>query len=308
MNSNKDLVIEQLMLSNSDDSFVPQLNIAFAIDQNYLKPCGICMFSILKNNPKINFDFHILTNHFDSFGFDKLLKQFSNFRIHIYKINTSYFDSLQTTGHFTTAIYYRLSIAAILKDKVEKFLYLDADILCFSKLDDLLDINIENYILAAIEDEYVRKDYIAELGLPENSKYFNSGVLLINTKAWLDFDLLEKFKNKISLRAYKYPDQDVLNILLNNKILFIDEKFNYFSEKAIQPVFKHFVSTPKPWSVCVTGNADYLNYYNQSPWKDKPLDTPRNSKEAKKYAIKLIKSGEFIQSFKWFLMYLRKKI
>ncbi len=308
MNSNKNLVIEQQMLTSSDATFVPQLNIAFAIDQNYLKPCGVCIFSILKNNPNINFDFHIFTNYFNSFGFDELLRKFGNFRIHIYKINTSYFDGLQTTGHFTTAIYYRLSIASILKNKIEKYLYLDADILCFSKLDELLDVSLDAHILAAVEDEYVRKDYISELGLPPNSKYFNSGVLYINTQKWLDFDLLEKFKNKINLRSYKYPDQDVLNVLLKNDILFLNEKFNYFSEKDITPVFKHFVSTPKPWSICVSENLDYLNYYYESPWKDQPLDAPRNSKESKKYAIKLFKSGDFLQSLKWFLMYLRGKI
>lgn len=307
MNSNQNLVIDQFMLSNSDTDFFPQLNIAFAVDQNYLKPCGVSIFSILKNNPNINFDFHIFTNYFDSFGFDELLEKFKNFRVHVYKINTSYFDSLQTTGHFTTAIYYRLSIASILKDNVEKYLYLDADILCFSKLDELLSINLENYILAAVEDEFIRKDYIVNLGLSQNKKYFNSGVLFINTKSWLDFNLLEEFKRKISLRPYKYPDQDVLNIILQDKIKFLDEKYNYFSNKDIYPVFKHFVSTPKPWSICVSNNLDYLNYYYESPWRNTPLDAPRNSKESKKYAIKLFKSNSLLKSFNWFLIYLRKK-
>lgn len=49
VNSNQNLVIDQFMLSNSDTDFSPQLNIAFAVDQNYLKPCGISIFSILNS-------------------------------------------------------------------------------------------------------------------------------------------------------------------------------------------------------------------------------------------------------------------
>ncbi|AOA57465.1 glycosyltransferase family 8 protein [Acinetobacter larvae] len=303
-----DLVSDFFSLSNVADDFSPNLNIAFAIDKNYLKPCGILIFSILKNNPHIKFDFHIFTNYFDSFGFDELLKQYSNFRIHVYIVNTSYFDNLQTTGHFTTAIYYRLSIAHILKSKVDQYLYLDSDILCFGKMDDLLQIEIKDHVLAAVEDIYVRKDYIQDLGLRSDSQYFNSGVLFINIEKWLDFEVLEKFKQHINLRAYKYPDQDVLNMILENKIVFMNEKFNYFTDHNIQPVFKHFVSTPKPWSICVSQNEDYLQYYYASPWRDCPLNPPRDAKEAKKFAIKLFKSNKMIESFKWFSIYLRRKL
>lgn len=306
--SSKNLVLDHTVFSSLDDlNFEPQLNFVFAIDKNYLKPCGILIFSILKNNPTIKFDFHIFTNFFDDFGFNELLKSYPNFRLHVYKINTSYFDELQTTGHFTTAIYYRLSIAEILKNKVDTYLYLDSDILCFSKVDDLININLENHILAAVEDIHIRKDYIENLGLPKNTQYFNSGVLFINTEKWLESNILEKFKEKINLRDYKYPDQDVLNILLLDKVLLINEKFNYFNEGEIKPIFKHFVSTPKPWSICVSNNDDYLEYYYQSPWKNLPLDAPRNGKEAKKFAIKLFHLKKYAESLKWFIVYLKEK-
>ncbi|EPK5866144.1 glycosyltransferase family 8 protein, partial [Acinetobacter baumannii] len=205
-------------------------------------------------------------------------------RIHVYILNTQFYDNLQVNGHFTTAIYYRLSIASILKDKLDNFWYLDADILCVDSIKGMLSIDINNYVLAAVQDKCMKPDYIESIGLNSNNKYFNSGVLFINVKAWNDFQVFEKFNQLISKRDYKFPDQDVLNILLVNKVNFIDEKFNFFTQEKIDPVLIHFVSSPKPWSVAASHSAKYLEYYYQSPWKDQPLDAPRNSKEAKKYA------------------------
>ena len=53
----------------------PTLNLAFAIDQNYLKPCGICLNSVALNNPDLAIDFYIFTTFFDNFGFEQIVAQ-----------------------------------------------------------------------------------------------------------------------------------------------------------------------------------------------------------------------------------------
>ncbi|MHA3103831.1 glycosyltransferase family 8 protein [Acinetobacter sp. ANC 3791] len=308
MNKFNDFVSKTYTLSNTQDNFVPNINIAFAIDKNYLKPCGITLYSITKNNPDINIDFHIFTTFFNPKRYQDILEKNNNIRIHVYILNTQFYDNLQVNGHFTTAIYYRLSIASILKDKLDSFWYLDADILCVDSIKGMLSIDINNYVLAAVQDKCMKPDYIESIGLNSNNKYFNSGVLFINVKAWNDFQVFEKFNQLISNRDYKFPDQDVLNILLANKVNFIDEKFNFFTQEKIDPVLIHFVSSPKPWSVAASHSAKYLEYYYQSPWKDQPLDAPRNSKEAKKYAKILWRQSKFLDSIKWYLIYLNKKM
>ena len=308
MSNFNDFVIETYLLSNHQETFKPDLNIAFAIDKNYLKPCGITLYSITKNNPDLHIDFHIFTTFFDPKGYQDILEKNKNIRIHVYILNTQFYDNLQINGHFTTAIYYRLSIASILKDKLEKFWYLDADILCVDSMKDMLSINIENHILAAVQDKCMKPEYIESIGLNGNNPYFNSGVLFINVKAWNDFQVFEKFNQLISKRDYKFPDQDVLNILLENKVKFIDQKFNFFTQESINPVLIHFVSSPKPWSVAAPHSARYLEYYYQSPWKDQPLDTPKNSKEAKKYAKILWGKSAYFKSIKWYFIYMHRKI
>ncbi|MEB3768266.1 glycosyltransferase family 8 protein [Acinetobacter sp. MD2] len=298
------LVIANHLLSVSD--FSPDINIAFAIDKNYLKPCGVTIFSIIKNNSDLKIKFHIFTTYFDESFFNELIAE--NIQIEVHILKTDYFDQLQTTGHFTTAIYYRLSIANILNNKVDKFIYLDADILCSGSIKELLNLELNDHLLCAVRDSSMKVQDITNLGLPKNQLYFNSGVLLINTKKWLDFKVFEKFTQLINKKNYEYPDQDVLNIILKDHTYYLDEKFNYFSKNPIAPVFTHFVSTPKPWSICAINNESYLEYYYQSPWRNIPLDAPRNYKEMKKYAKKLWFRRNFLQSFKWFYMYLIGKL
>lgn len=300
------LVIEQHTLSTHQSNVQADLNIAFAIDKNYLKPCGISIYSILQHNPNLNIDFHIFTTYFDETHFKTLLND--QIRIHVYILKPDYFDSLQTTGHFTTAIYYRLSIAHVLQYQVKSFLYIDADILCTGPLDEVAQISLDNHVLAAVQDSSMKLADITNLGLPATHRYFNSGVLLIHCQNWLTFEVVEKFTQLIGQREYEYPDQDVLNLILKGHIEYLDEKFNYFSHNSIQPSLIHFVSTPKPWSICAMNNSIYLDYYYQSPWKHEPLTAPRNYKEEKKYAKKLWHEKKYIDSLKWFYLYTIHKL
>ncbi len=286
----------------------PTLNLAFAIDQNYLKPCGICLNSVALNNPDLAIDFYIFTTFFDNFGFEQIVAQFPNIRIHIYQLNSQYFDSLQTNYHFTTAIYYRLSIADILEDKVEQFMYLDSDIVCDGSLAELGNLHLEQHVIAAVEDKFISRNYIQSLGLPESHRYFNSGVMLINIQNWHDFGVMDQFDKLINQRQYKYPDQDVLNIILQDRIYYLDSKYNDVTQGTLEnAALIHFVSSPKPWCIASEPRPKYLQYYALSPWKDECLDAPRNAKECKSFAKKLKGQGNYWESLKWQLNYYRHK-
>lgn len=298
-----------LTLESNKTTGNPKINIAFAVDKNYLKPCGICIYSILKNNPDVRIDFHIFTDNFDSFGFDSLCNNFDNIKIHIYKLNSEYFDSLQVNYHFTTAMYYRIAIADILKDITDFFIYLDADIICDNSITPIISLDLSDHIIAAVSDGSFSDNYKTELGLSESSLYFNSGVLLINTKAWLSFEVFKKFQKLISNKKYQYPDQDVLNLILSERTLFIDEKYNdLFQEKNRKSIFVHYVSSPKPWTLASEYNKRYMAYYKSSPWGELPQDKPRNYRDARKLSEKLMKDRKIFSAIKWYLIYIAKKI
>lgn len=296
-------------LSHPSHNQTAQLNIAYAIDKNYLKPCGVSLYSVASHNPHINIDCYIFTDDFDDFGFKDIINLYPNIRIHVYLLNTEYFDQLPTKYHLSTATYYRFAIADALKDKVQQCIYLDADVICQGALDELTTLQLNDHAVAAVVDPYFEGTYKVSIGLEFDQKYFNAGVLIINTNQWHELNVMQTFQEMIQAREYKYLDQDILNIILQQRILWLDSKFNDVTQgKNGVALLTHFVSSPKPWNMAASKNEVYLQYYYASPWKDFNLDSPKKARDCKVYAKKLWKQGLIFEAIKWYCQYLKKKI
>ncbi|MBD3698774.1 hypothetical protein IE982_13785 [Enterobacter hormaechei] len=58
--------------------------------------------------------------------------------------------------------------------------------------------------------------------------YFNSGVLYVDARTWNENKISHKVFECLLERGadFKYFDQDALNVVLNEKIMFIDGKYN----------------------------------------------------------------------------------
>lgn len=125
----------------------------------------------------------------------------------------------------------RLTVPRLLKDKVEHFIYLDADTLCFDKIHEINSIDISEVICAASHDSLNNNDNINAKRLKlSTSSYFNSGFLYINIKNWLKNDIETK-ANQILFdqgESLPYPDQDALNIAMEGNVKFIDNRWNFY--------------------------------------------------------------------------------
>ena len=304
MMMNKFLIKEIDLVRKSTKKGNIDLNVALAIDENYITPSGILLFSILEKNKDLNIHFHIFTTCCE-------LDKFINFKkfktnITIYLLNEDYFSSLQTPGHFTSAIYYRIAIPAILQNRVKKVLYIDADVLCIGSLEEFNKIDISDHYIAAVEDlEMIREDIVA-LGI--SGKYFNSGVMFMNIEKWVNENIFEKFMVLVNDRIFEYPDQDALNMLFNNKVLFVSNCFNHFKEiNSEQAKLIHYVGWLKPWSMAAENNKKYLKYYKNSPFSDIPLQKPNTYKLARILAKKYRKNKQYSDYIKWYLIYLVMK-
>ncbi len=123
--------------------------------------------------------------------------------------------------------YYRLNLADILKD-LERVIYMDSDIVVTGDLSKLFDMKLrnDNYI-AGVNDMDFEK-------LSENistNGYINSGVILFDLKKIREdnLDVLQKcreilFEKKVQLSPC--IDQDLINIVFNNHIEFLEERWN----------------------------------------------------------------------------------
>ena len=107
-------------------------NFVFAVDENYNHQLFYSIYSLLDNiDSKINL-YIIHKNPMTFSNFHNLLnKDFDNFNLYIYKFEYSsfYFPKVENR-HVSEATYYRLFIDKIIPEEVDRYIYMDADIIC----------------------------------------------------------------------------------------------------------------------------------------------------------------------------------
>lgn len=297
------------------------IHIGYGIDNNYARCCASSIASFCFNNPTKNFNFHIMTNDLSTTNkkqFEQLAQLYS-VNIYIYEINIDTLAKLPTQTHLPIATYFRFILPLIL-DNVDKLFYIDADIICLQNADDLFNINLNNNIIGAVPDlPWMNKKRNKTLNL-QNHIYFNAGMLIINIDKWNNFNTFAKVLQAIQNepQKFRYLDQDALNLILTKHIQYLDTKFNCIDINNIDKkniILLHFAAHPKPWNiafpiskVCNEFNKNLYQYYeNKTPWKNLPLEQPKNYKEIKIYAKALKYNKQYLQSLYWSIKYLLNK-
>jgi lipopolysaccharide biosynthesis glycosyltransferase len=307
------------------------INIAFCSDSNYLKYVAIAIQSIYLNNLNNCLRFHVFLYDVLQEDIDKLNEMSLDINVYLVpKDLLDKYDNEHTIQHLNRSMYIRLLVPRLLKDKVDKLIYLDADMLCFKDISAIKDINIDNVVCAVSLDSLNKKNMntnIQRLNLSTNH-YFNSGFLYINVEKWNDFhtedkvnDILLKHKNKLY-----YPDQDALNIVLQKNILIIAPDWNYLftwitdedQKKLLKtenkmPYFIHFTGARKPWYQEHSGAAQawYIFYKHFTPWKSYTLESYKNKMRITDYRIyakRHLKKGRIFEAIKYAFLYIKLKI
>lgn len=206
--------------------------------------------------------------------------------VEFYAVNRSDFEKFDVVlGHLSLAACYRYLVSELCPD-VDKAIYLDCDLVVLGDLAELFREDLSGLYAAAVED-CVRQRHVRSLGL---SKYFNSGVLLLNLEKIRSDNLVPEFfriSTELSGKS-KYLDQDVLNLAFKEKVLWLHPKWN-----AISPIFRkiprgagpleplidacntpsvvHFTGPDKPWRIPRSIAAHpwspaYFHYLKQTPF------------------------------------------
>lgn len=306
----------------------PTFHVAFCVDNNYCRAMGATIASIIVNNPGQHFTFHVLA--FDIADVhQKRLKRLEEMysvstQLHLLDLASfKQFSHFLGHSHYSLSIFTRLVIPTVLQIQTDRVLYLDADILCVGKLDEMVDMDISNDIALVVPDAPVTTQRrVAALQLP-HAEYFNAGVLFMNIEQWISNDITAQTLDTLlnSKKELRFNDQDALNIVLNGRARYLSPRWNYlydlihdlnFNKTAMRPVgkavFIHFAGAVKPWTDWSGHDARLLfrNYLALSPWSDMPLDQePKNTKELRMYSRFLFRQGKPLHSLKWYLKYLR---
>ncbi|MDR1125804.1 MAG: glycosyltransferase family 8 protein [Deltaproteobacteria bacterium] len=239
---------------------------------------GVTMLSVLENT-KSRVCFHIVSQ-----GTTAEHKKNLNSVAEKYGAQVVYYDASQLDlgpvkpflKKLGPGTFYRLYLHRLLD--LDKVIYLDCDIICNLDIAEMYELEISGFMCAAVPDGGILK-HIREIEC-EQGKYFNAGVLLLNL-AWLraNHALLEQYAKDLAGRP-KVPtfgDQDILNVMardLNYNVLYLGEKFNYFTGISEREWLddSHFagkivhITSRKPWAKWSNSCIQYWKYYRLCPW------------------------------------------
>lgn len=249
------------------------IEILVTIDQNYIKPLEVMMYSLKLNNLNENFRVWLIYDNINRHSLTKLKKFGAKIGIDVMTLtmnkNISFPDSLLNLHDYPKEMYFRLLSSKILPADLHRIIYLDPDILVINSIVPLWQLDLEGKMFAASVHEGLTDimSSINNIRLGTSTGYFNSGIMLMD---------LDQMRVKINIEDITQaieehhdtlilPDQDILNYLYGEDILKIPEtRWNYdaraFSvyltrstgEINTEWVMKntsilHFCGKPKPW-------------------------------------------------------------
>lgn len=310
-----DLNIKPSSMLHIGDNQIP---IFFAINNNYVAQLTVTIISILENSDKNNrFIFNILSSDISDEN-KKIIKSLSylnkntlfNFidttEIHK-KFDLKKFMSVRDGYDYITIDTYIRFFISDLCPQYDKVIYLDSDLIVLDDLQKLYHEDITDYVMGVVQDISMEvsikndftitsnnmsfSEYFVNVLKKKKLKYFNVGVLLLNLKEFREKSIMNdliKFAEENS--PLYFQDQDIMNAVLENKVLYLDSKWNLLKDFAFyislienksrieelkkcykKPGIIHYVGENKPWIYKEKFYYDYerikdwWKYYRKSP-------------------------------------------
>ncbi|SDA77859.1 Lipopolysaccharide biosynthesis protein, LPS:glycosyltransferase [Algoriphagus alkaliphilus] len=262
--------------------------IVFCADGKFKNYAIVTMISVMANHPGYFFKFYLFCSSHDKDWTEKVNRRIvsQGSVITVIPVEDSTFSDFPILHHFSPANYFRILIPQLISDP--KYIYLDSDIICHGSLLPLLDIPLTDQILAAVEDPIFKWE--KELGMSVGARYFNSGVMLVNSEAWKKQEIGSKAIAFISQNPEKirFVDQCALNAVLdgnwqrlppalNQQPIVYREDFDLNStdwtaeeilEAKNSPILIHFTGPNKPWHYTNPHPIKSLYWFYQ---KDSPF-------------------------------------
>lgn len=261
-----------------------RLNLLFSLDKNYLDIFFGCLYSILQNGGEHFYHVYILHSDLEQEDQIQIQTLFPAIEFTFLFVDPKLFDGFPQSDRYPLQIYYRLAAALLIKDDIERILYLDGDTIILNPLDELYNQDFEgNYIAACSHTGYILDSFNQiRLKMDEMVSYINSGVMLYNmplVKKHFSIPKIQQFAKANEYRLF-LPDQDIITALYGHKIKELDFLKYNLGEKGLRhnnisplketidldwieknTVIIHYYGKNKPWKENYYGYLDY--FYNK---------------------------------------------
>ncbi len=264
--------------------------VVLAANNSFAPVCAVAIRSVLDHaDPEKYYDIVVLHSDIDRENqrwIQSMRKDLPQVSIRF--LNTAFIVGkykLRAQEHISVETYYRFLIPEILPD-YDKVLYLDSDLICRRDVAELYETDLGDCWIGAVPDPDMQGQitlhedackYVKEnLKMPNPYRYFQAGVLLLNTRAMLAAHTVDEWLTFASSGYYRYGDQDILNRYCYEHDYTMDMRWNLLidCDRIRVPVLveaspdairrSYHEARKNPWIV------HYAGY--RKPWNDPDCD------------------------------------
>lgn len=217
------------------------INLLLSCDQSYFRYLYSTVLSAMVSaNKETRYTFYVIDNGISEDSKSKLKKlvsdngndvNFLDFRNEI--------ENLNLKSSFPLSAFGRLFVGRI--PGIRRIIYLDCDMIVMDDLTELWNKELHEHVIGAVQDS-VNRFFIDSIGISRNTRYINSGMLLIDVLRWNEYAIEERAIQYIEHMNGTVPhnDQGVINAVCEGKIEILDCRYNLqnpmicFNAKQIQ--------------------------------------------------------------------------
>lgn len=266
----------------------PELHVAFCVTESYMDFCAITLASLCDNNPESAVTAHLLTEDVTPESAALLETRCARWGAKVCVYNVAQliapFAAVYHNPKFHISTNYRLYMADVLPATLDRVLYVDCDMIVRRSLRELYDTPFDGNALLVSPDNpsYDPGNPPRKVQHMLRERYFNAGMLVVNLAYWRTADIAARCLALYTEapQDYPFPDQDLLNVLLRDKVKYVSISYNcqtylfnptYYAkpnkprpDKALlsDPHIVHFMCRRKAWAprTLHTYHEDYFKY------------------------------------------------
>jgi lipopolysaccharide biosynthesis glycosyltransferase len=305
------------------------MEIVYSSSDSYAVCTGVSIYSLYEHNKNVsNLNVHILSTDISDVNKNRLkeIADYFNRPIDIIDAKQDFIEEANRLELSLLRGAYNTYSRIVLNrwfNYLDKIMVIDSDTLVTGSLVDAWNIDVSEYIVAAVPEiaMYTKHIRFEDPELVKNLDiYFNMGICIVNLKQWREKNIDDLLFTSIKKDhpVFKIADQSIINKYLANKIARLPLKFNYYSpihnisyktacnifsrrlvfekqefnEASENPSIIHYFghSYERPWfkySIAIR-KKEYLSTRDKTPWGNLPLERWRKNSNKALYVYDVI--------------------